>query len=380
MIELSMPHLVRPPRLTLRKPPLLILLHGTGGSEKEFMEVAKSFDERCLALTVRGPFMQSPRHYLWFTMETVAGKYEMNTVQAQFSRQALIKFIMQAVEAYHANQNQVYLLGFDQGAVMSLSLMLTEPDLFAGAIVVSGQIPEAMRSIMARPERLKNFPLLVIHGLSDEIYPITQGRLINQLLSKYPVLMDYREYPFGHYLTQEAISDAGEWLTNRLDNLGVGGVPDLPDYQARLGHVQIKVRNLERSIRFYVRYLGLKLVERTGNAYAFLSANHSHHQLALQNIGPQGLVPHSESTGLYNIGFEVPDAAAFARAYKNLIHAGIPVSAIDHMVRRSLYFKDPDGNGVEIFLDTRALPGKSDLWEGRDLPLEPEHILSALAK
>jgi phospholipase/carboxylesterase len=378
--ELSMPHLVRPPKMSLRKPPLLIMLHGTGSSEKEFASMSQLFDERFLVLTVRGPFMQSPRRYLWFGVENVDGAYGVNPVQAEFSRQALSKFITQATEAYQADENQVYLFGFDQGAVMALGVALTAPYLVAGVVSISGQLPEQFRSLMVRPKQLKGLPLLIIHGLHDELYPISLGRAINKALSTHPVLLDYREQSFGHFLTQDSLQDAANWLIDRLDLSGVSASSEPPSYHVSLGHVQLKVRNLERAIRFYVRFLGLHLVERTGNAYAFLAANGSHHELALQNIGASGHLPDADSVGMAVLGFQVADQRVFAQVYKQLIIANVPVTTTDHQVRWAIYFKDPDGNDIEVYCDTRHLPGKADLWQGRDLPLEAERIFAALSQ
>lgn len=379
LAELSMPHLARFPLVKIHKPPLLILLHGTGSSEKGFFEKAQLFDERFIAITVRGPFMQSPRRYMWFGIENISGVYVMNAIQAEFSRQLLLKFIPQAVEAYGADPNQVYVFGFDQGAVMALGISLTEPQLVNGVVCISGHLPDEFRALFAPPKHLSGLAVLVVHGLHDELYSIDQGRTINNVLSSYPVSLDYREQPYGHYLTQDSLNDAITWLSERLDISGVSGVVESPPYQASLGHVQIKVSNLERAIRFYIRFLGLRLVERTGQAYAFLTSSDAHHELALQNIGMNGHLPDADSVGLHTVGFQVPDHIAFAQVYKRLIAMNHPVTATDHMVRWSLYFKDPDGNGIEVYLDIRHLPGKADFWQGRDLPLPPEQILAALS-
>jgi predicted esterase/catechol 2,3-dioxygenase-like lactoylglutathione lyase family enzyme len=379
--ELSMPHLVRPPKMGVRKPPLLLLLHGMGSSEKDIFSIADTFDDRFNVVTVRGPFMQAPKRYLWFGVEHIGNTYMMNAIQTEFSRQALIKFIPQVVQAYKMDTDQVYVLGFSQGAVMSLALMLTEPDLLAGAIVINGQIPVELRSLMVKPEQMmKGFPVLVIHGVHDEVYPISQGRAIYSTLSSYPVILDYREQPTGHFLSQEGIADACAWLTARLDASSVSGIPEPPEYKVKLGHVQLKVRNLERAIRFYIRFLGLKLVERTGNTYAFLSSSNAHHEIALQNIGFEAPATRQDGAGLYHIGFEVPDPVSFAQVYKTLVEAGIQVTTVDHLVRWAIYLNDPDGNGLEIYWDTRGLPGKSDLWQGRDLPLLAEKILAILVE
>jgi catechol 2,3-dioxygenase len=79
---------------------------------------------------------------------------------------------------------------------------------------------------------------------------------------------------------------------------------------------------------------------------------------------------------LGNVAFHVPDPQSFARAYKGLRDASIPASLVDHQIAWGITFTDPDGNGIEIYCDTRHLPGRSNLWQGRDLPLDPEKVLA----
>ena len=151
-----------------------------------------------------------------------------------------------------------------------------------------------------------------------------------------------------------------------------------PDYKTRIGHAHLKVRDLDRSIEFYTRFLGLRLVERAGNAYAFLTGSDFHHEIALQNVGPNSPAPPPHGTGLYHIALEVPDQNSFARAYKALVNAGIPVATVDHLISWAMYFDDPDGNGLEIYWDTRHLSGRPQLWRGSNEPLKHEEIMAVL--
>jgi catechol 2,3-dioxygenase len=142
--------------------------------------------------------------------------------------------------------------------------------------------------------------------------------------------------------------------------------------------VHLKVRDLDQAIAFYVRFLGMELIERTGKTYAFLTNNHSHHVIALQNVGAGAPRSAPEATGLFCVSFEVPDQYTFAKMYQKLTAAGIRVSLTDHLINWGMYFQDPDGNGIDIYWDTRELPGRSHLWQGRDLPIDPEKILALL--
>jgi catechol 2,3-dioxygenase len=151
-------------------------------------------------------------------------------------------------------------------------------------------------------------------------------------------------------------------------------------YKTKIGHAHLKVRDLQRSIDFYTRFLGLDVTEVVGTQYAFLTGGTFHHEIALQNAGPDAPQPPARGTGLYHVAFEVPDKRSFALAYRTLHEAGIRVVAVDHYISWAMYFDDPDGNGLEIYWDTRTEPGGRELWRGDNAPLENETILAVLAE
>ena len=152
------------------------------------------------------------------------------------------------------------------------------------------------------------------------------------------------------------------------------------DYKTKIGHAHLKVRDLQRSIDFYRRFFGLDVKEVVGNHYAFLTGGEFHHEIALQNVGTGAPKPPARGTGLYHVAFEVPDKRSFALAYRTLREAGIDVLAVDHFISWAMYFDDPDGNGLEIYWDTRNEPGGRALWHGENAPIDDETILAALAE
>ncbi len=149
-------------------------------------------------------------------------------------------------------------------------------------------------------------------------------------------------------------------------------------YRTSIGHAHLKVRDLDRAVAFYTRFLNLHETERVGNQYAFLTGGAPHHEIALQHVGPDAPSPPVRGTGLYHVAFEVPTARDFATAYQALTAAGVSVAPVDHLISWAMYFDDPDGNGLEIYWDTRERPEGAALWRGINRPLEPETILAAL--
>jgi catechol 2,3-dioxygenase len=150
-------------------------------------------------------------------------------------------------------------------------------------------------------------------------------------------------------------------------------------YSTKIGHAHLKVRDLQRSIDFYTRFLALHVTEQVDDAYVFLTGGGFHPEIALQYVGPGAPHPPAHGTGLYHVAFEVPDKRSFAAAYRALTGAGVAVATVDHYISWAMYFDDPDGNGLEIYWDTRAEAGGRQLWRGDNAPLLEETILAALS-
>jgi catechol 2,3-dioxygenase len=134
--------------------------------------------------------------------------------------------------------------------------------------------------------------------------------------------------------------------------------------QTRIGHVHLKVADLERAIAFYHGVLGFEITQRYGKQVAFLSAGGYHHHIGLntwESLG--GSPPPPGTTGLYHTAILYPDRAALADALRRVIAAKIPLDgASDHGVSEALYLRDPDDNGVELYRDRpeSEWPRKSD--------------------
>jgi catechol 2,3-dioxygenase len=125
------------------------------------------------------------------------------------------------------------------------------------------------------------------------------------------------------------------------------------DPGVRIGHVHLKVADLERAIAFYHGVLGFAITQRWGTQAAFLAAGGYHHHIGLNTWQSQGGTPAARgSTGLYHLAIRYPTRAALADALRRLIGAGLPLDgAADHGVSEALYLRDPDGNGVELYRD-----------------------------
>ena len=217
MKTLSLVHLVSQPKVGASTPPLLLLLHGVGSNEHDLFGLVPYLDKRFLIISVRAPNTLGPGSYAWFEVDFTPQGPAINPAQAEASRLALITFLDEAVNAYNADPKQIYLMGFSQGAIMSASIALTQPQLVAGAVLMSGRILPEIQPLIASNEELSGLPFLVVHGTADMVLPVSYGRASRQLLSSLPVELTYHEYRMGHEVSQESLSDVTSWLTGQLD-------------------------------------------------------------------------------------------------------------------------------------------------------------------
>ncbi len=123
--------------------------------------------------------------------------------------------------------------------------------------------------------------------------------------------------------------------------------------ETRVGHVHLKVADLDRAIAFYSGILGFEVTQRYGQQAAFLAAGGYHHHIGLNTWDSLGSTPPPPGhTGLYHSAFLFPDRKSLAQVLKRLVAAGYPLTgATDHGVSEALYLDDPDGNGVELYRD-----------------------------
>jgi len=152
--------------------------------------------------------------------------------------------------------------------------------------------------------------------------------------------------------------------------------------EARIGHVHLKVSDLERSLAFYCEILGFELTQRYGESAAFVSAGGYHHHIGLNTwLSERAPPPPKRSTGLYHVAILYPDRKSLAQAVQRIIAAGVAIEgASDHGVSESVYLRDPDSNGLELCCDRPP-----DQWprdpEGRlrmvTLPLDLNALLAA---
>jgi catechol 2,3-dioxygenase len=152
------------------------------------------------------------------------------------------------------------------------------------------------------------------------------------------------------------------------------------DPRVDIGHVHLKVADLDRALAFYCGVLGFELVQRLGEGAAFISAGGYHHHIGLntwESLG--GSAPPPGTTGLYHVAIRYPDRATLADAFRRLRDAGIALDgASDHGVSEALYLHDPDRNGLELYRDRPREEWPRDASGTLEMVVQPLDIRALL--
>lgn len=217
--ELSLVHVVRPALTPATgKPPLLVLLHGVGSNEDDLFSFAGQLDRRFVIVSARGPLTRAPGSYAWYDIDFLpSGDFDINAEQVFANRDRIVQFIGEAIAAYDADSDRVYLLGFSQGAIMTLTTALTTPELLAGAAVMSGRLLDEVIPAIAPADQLAGLPLFVAHGAYDGVIDAAYGQAIRAALQQLPVALTFMEYPMRHEISNQAFFAVQHWLRDRLD-------------------------------------------------------------------------------------------------------------------------------------------------------------------
>jgi phospholipase/carboxylesterase len=216
--KLLLRHLVQEPRIkTKERPSLLLLLHGVGSNEHDLFGLVPYVDPRLLVVSARAPIVMAPGAFGWFNLDFTPQGLIADIDQAKQSLELLSRFIDELTENYEVDETGIYLAGFSQGAMMSLASMLSRPEQIDGVVAMSGRFPEQVLQHNLEPKALTGIPVLVTHGIYDNVLPIENGREVRRHLESLPVELTYHEYPMGHEVSAESLRDVSAWLTSTLD-------------------------------------------------------------------------------------------------------------------------------------------------------------------
>lgn len=203
--------------------PTLVLLHGRGDSAAGILPLAYEFERGdLLVISVQAPLELGgvmAGGYEWYRLREPR---QLDETTLRASLDALAEFLDTVKAAYPVDPEQVVLLGFSQGAVMSLGAQALRPDSVAGVIALSGYFPIEMEPDAGN---LVGRPAFVAHGVHDDIIPVEAGRRTRDLLERHGLDLTYQEYPMAHQVSAEEMGEVRAWLNGVLHRTGPGSSP-----------------------------------------------------------------------------------------------------------------------------------------------------------
>ncbi|MBX0327200.1 dienelactone hydrolase family protein [Oscillochloris sp. ZM17-4] len=204
----------RPRAASAGPPPLLIMLHGYGSNERDLFDLGEYLDPRLHIVSARG-VLNLGFGFAWYHLGGAPGNLVPDPETRARARDLLAKFVADLPGRLGTDPWHTYLLGFSQGAVMSLALAAHEPARLAGVIPLSGYLdPDSLDAPL--PAAIADLPILQIHGTEDEVIPIAAARRTRDALAPLARRHTYQEYPVGHTISMDGLMLVRDWLAERL--------------------------------------------------------------------------------------------------------------------------------------------------------------------
>ncbi len=212
---LSLEHLIRPSSLKEGKPPVIFLFHGYGSNEDDLFSFAPELPSEFVVISVRAPYVLEPFGYAWYAINFDAqqGKWS-DDEQARTSRDKIVAFIDEACAAYHLDADNITLLGFSQGTILSYAVALSYPEKVQRVIALSGYINDNIMAEGYRNGDHGHLRIYASHGQVDQVIPPEWAQRIPDFLDTLGVQHVYEEFPSGHGVTPQNFHAFKKWLVD----------------------------------------------------------------------------------------------------------------------------------------------------------------------
>jgi phospholipase/carboxylesterase len=193
------------------------MCHGYGSDENDLFSFASELPEELFVISVRAPYPLQPYGNAWYAIhfDTDDGKWS-DDEQAKTSVKAIVEFIDYAVKTYPVNTNNVTLLGFSQGTILSYAVALNHPKKVKNVIALSGYINNALLPESIDKNTFKHLAIFASHGSVDQVIPVDWARKAPEFLKELHMNHVYKEYPVGHGVAPQNFYDFKAWLVEHI--------------------------------------------------------------------------------------------------------------------------------------------------------------------
>ncbi|MCB0372884.1 MAG: phospholipase [Muricauda sp.] len=214
---LSLDYLLRPSTSAVDKKPAIFLFHGYGSNEEDLFSFAPELPSELMVFSVKAPYDLDPFGHAWYAINFDAeqGKWS-DDEQAKQSREKIVKFIDEAIVAYNLDSENISLLGFSQGTILSYAVALSYPGKVKNVIALSGYINEKILLEGYEKKDHHELNFYISHGQVDQVIPLEWAQKAPDFLKKLGVTPKYEEFPIGHGVSQQNFYSFKKWLENHI--------------------------------------------------------------------------------------------------------------------------------------------------------------------
>lgn len=214
-MNLSLNYLVKEPKIKKDKNPLLLLLHGYGSNEEDLFSFASELPEDYYVISAQAPYALQPYGYAWYAINFDADMNKFSDEkQAVESRELIVKFIDELVKTYPIDVDNITLVGFSQGSILSSAVALSYPEKVKRVVALSGYLNADILAEGFEKNDFSKLQFFVSHGTVDQVIPVEWARKTPEFLNHLGVKNVYFEYPIGHGVAPKNFFDFKDWLLN----------------------------------------------------------------------------------------------------------------------------------------------------------------------
>jgi len=215
--DLSLFHLIKAPKTFSEKSPVLIMLHGYGSDAKDLFAFASELPEKLFIISAQAPYPLPPYGNAWYAInfDSVHGKFS-DDVQAVESREKISAFIDEVIDNYPVDANNLTLLGFSQGTILSYAVALSYPQKVKNVIALSGYINLDIIDKGFRKNNFSGLSIYASHGTVDQVIPISWARRSPEILKQLGIYHKYSEFPVGHGVAPQNLMELKSWIKTRI--------------------------------------------------------------------------------------------------------------------------------------------------------------------
>ena len=208
-------YVVRQPKIDIKNPSLLILLHGYGSNELDLFSFADELPDELLIISVRAPYEMGYGGYAWYAINLDSENNKFSDLnQARESLEKIATLIDELKSEYNTDPNNTFLLGFSQGAILSYALSFNFPNKVQHVVALSGYLNQEL--LPEKVETKFSTDFYISHGSVDQVIPVDWARKAGPFLNSFNLPNEYSEYPVGHGVAPQNFFSFKKWIEERL--------------------------------------------------------------------------------------------------------------------------------------------------------------------